>query len=45
MRVWPRRWSDNKKSFTVDVNVTPEDRPFAEHPLPGLVVPATTVGR
>jgi hypothetical protein len=41
LRVWPRRWSENKKGFTVDAGVTPEGRPFAEHPLFGLAWPAT----
>lgn len=36
LRVWPRRWSEKNKCFTVDTDNTPKDRPFAEHPLPGL---------
>jgi calcineurin-like phosphoesterase family protein len=36
LRVWPRRWSEKKKTFTQDTDNTPQDRPYAEHTLPGL---------
>ena len=36
LRVWPRRWSEKNKHFTVDTDTTPKDRHYAEHTLPGM---------
>lgn len=33
LRVWPRRWSDKNKGFTVDTDNTPDQRNYAEHGL------------
>jgi len=33
LRVWPRRWSEKKKTFVSDIENTPDDRSFAEHSL------------
>jgi hypothetical protein len=38
--IWPRRWSDQNKDFRVDVNNVPQGRPYAEHTLSGLRLPA-----
>jgi hypothetical protein len=36
LRVWPRRWSEKNKFFTLDKDTTPKDRDHAEHPLSRL---------
>jgi predicted MPP superfamily phosphohydrolase len=45
LRIWPRRWSDPNKDFRVDVNSVPEGRPYAEHVLTGLRLPAQRDGK
>ncbi len=39
LRIWPRRWAEKKLGFIPDGENTPEERPFAEHALPGLRAP------